>query len=458
MIRHMKVCGLVRILTAVFVMAALLVGLVMPASTASAADVKVLLFHGNDPSGAGSLETNLIATGLLTADDIDIMGMTSTLPPLATLSNYDCIIVFTDGSPSNPVANGDRLKEYVQAGGRVVLSTYALSLPTDPWEMQGGIMDDGFNPLDLTNTRQEAFPRSLDFGTAQTSHCLLNGVSDFDYGGNYNYCDVTLDPGATLIGSDNYGIPLIAINASGNVIGINLYPGDAFNKSAGVFRTYANACICDMTCDRHDQLDNYTGWGLWNDRLIGQSFTAHWDYSLTSVELYLLGEDRPQGPPEAVTVYIYSTSPDGLPDTVLDSVYYPLGEEFPAGWQRFTFDQSGVSLSACTQYAIVLYPEGPEDFTLHWYGTMENQYTEGSAMGEGYGGWEDYSPHDYFFRIYGTCEGDPAICNQPLIPPTSVGGEVLPINKASLLIPWLTLAAILALGGIIFVMRRQRAS
>jgi len=39
---------------------------------------------------------------------------------------------------------------------------------------------------------------------------------------------------------------LIAINASDNVIGINVYPGDTFSKSAGVFRTYANACICGM--------------------------------------------------------------------------------------------------------------------------------------------------------------------------------------------------------------------
>jgi len=170
MIGHAKVWGTVRLVIAAALMAALLVGVVMPTSTASAAGVKVLLFHGSDSSGATLFETNLVSTGLLTADDIDIMEMTPTPPSLATLSNYDCIIVWDNGMPPSPTAQGDRLKEYVQAGGRVVLSAYALSLPLDPWKLEGGIMDDGFNPLDLTNTRQGPFPRSLNFGTAQRPH------------------------------------------------------------------------------------------------------------------------------------------------------------------------------------------------------------------------------------------------------------------------------------------------
>jgi len=43
-------------------------------------------------------------------------------------------------------------------------------------------------------------------------------------------------------------------------------------------------------------------------------------------------------------------------------------------------------------------------------------------------------------------------------PPVAVGGEFYPVNKANVLAPWLGLALILAIGGGILVMRRQRAN
>ncbi len=45
----------------------------------------------------------------------------------------------------------------------------------------------------------------------------------------------------------------------------------------------------------------------------------------------------------------------------------------------------------------------------------------------------------------------------PPPPPVAVGGEVSPINKASVLAPWLGLILILAIGGGILVLRRRRA-
>ncbi len=45
----------------------------------------------------------------------------------------------------------------------------------------------------------------------------------------------------------------------------------------------------------------------------------------------------------------------------------------------------------------------------------------------------------------------------PPPPPVAVGGEVYPINKVSVLAPWLGLILILAIGGGIFVIRRRRA-
>lgn len=190
----------------------------------------------------GSLRDGLVRTGAFASSDVSMLQMPSSPPSLDFLKQFDCIIVWTNNSPPNPQAQGDRLKEFAMAGGRVVISTYGYSSPDTWWELEGGIMENGFSPLGITRTRQTAFPRSLDFATARRDHPLLAGVEDFSYGGNSNYVDVTLDAGATLVARDNHGIPLVAINAAESVVGINLYPGGAFAMSLGVYQTYANAC------------------------------------------------------------------------------------------------------------------------------------------------------------------------------------------------------------------------
>ena len=205
---------------------------------------KALLYHSDGDIQAMELGNALVATGLFAAGDVQRAAMPATPMPLANLQAFDCVIAWTNVGPPNPVAQGDRLREYVDAGGRVVLAVYGYSSPTNPWEMQGGIMGNGYSPLDITTSALTTFPRSLNFGTALTSHYLLQGVSDFTYGGNVNYVAPSLDPGATLVGRDNFGVPLIAQNAAGNVVGINLYPTPiSFAKSPGVYRTIANACI-----------------------------------------------------------------------------------------------------------------------------------------------------------------------------------------------------------------------
>jgi hypothetical protein len=203
---------------------------------------KMLLYQSDGGSAPGFLESQLVATGLFAPADIDIVFMPITPLPLANLLQYDCVLAWTDAPPPNPVAQGDRLKEYADAGGRVILTTYAYSPPVSPWELQGGIMGTGYSPFVNSNTRLFSFPRSLNFGTALTGHEILSGVADFTYGGNSNYSQVTLDPGALLIGSDNFGVPLIGMSASDRVVGVNVYPGNVFIKSPGVFRTLANAC------------------------------------------------------------------------------------------------------------------------------------------------------------------------------------------------------------------------
>jgi PKD repeat protein len=214
----------------------------MSTVTTTVSGKRVLLYNA-DGGWAPTFRSNLIATGLFAAGDVDLLTMPFPAPHVSVLAAYDCVIAWTNAGPPDPVGQGDVLRSYVDGGGGVVLAVYGYSSPTNPWELQGGITLPGYSPLDITTTPQTVFPRSLNFATALTGDPLLDGVTDFTYGGNGNYVNVTLDPGATLVGVDNHGIPLVAINAARNVAGINLFPGGAFFLSPGVFRTFANACI-----------------------------------------------------------------------------------------------------------------------------------------------------------------------------------------------------------------------
>lgn len=232
------------------VLAALAILGFSPHSTAAET---MLLIHA-DSGGDAVVESGLVATGEFTAAQIDSHHLASGLPSLATVSGYDCAVVWTNQIPPDPVGIGDLLKDYVLAGGGVVLTTYALSAPMNPWEVQGGIMEDGFNPLDPSNTALTSFPRALNFSTALLSHPILNGVTDFTYSGNSNFVEVSLDSGAVLVGRDNFGVPLIGVNSLGNVAAFNIWRG--FSPSSGVYRAIANACksVGNVTC-RNSSLD-----------------------------------------------------------------------------------------------------------------------------------------------------------------------------------------------------------
>lgn len=212
------------------------------------ANGRVLLYNAD--WNAQEFKNRLVATGVYTADKIDVMSMFSPLPSLTTLSQYGCVLAWTNSAPSMPVQIGDRLKEYVDAGGKVVLAVYGLGVPSRPWELQGGIMGSGYNPLLLTENQVNDNDHVLNMSTALTGHPIMQGVTSFSYISNSNYTRATLATGATLVGSDNHGDPIIAVNSNGRVVALNVWPGYAYHDWSGVYvssrssidRAFANAC------------------------------------------------------------------------------------------------------------------------------------------------------------------------------------------------------------------------
>jgi hypothetical protein len=77
--------------------------------------------------------------------------------------------------------------------------------------------------------------------------------------------------------------------------------------------------------------------------------------------------------------------------------------------------------------------------------------------------WTAYPQYDLFFRVYGDCEDEPAVCMQPSPPSPSlpsttpddtVGGDVYPVDKTGIIAPWIALAVVIIAGGILLIRRR----
>ena len=65
----------------------------------------------------------------------------------------------------------------------------------------------------------------LDLAASNTAHPIMEGVSAGPYFTNSNYTNPELAPGASLIAVDTFGNRVVAVNGSGRVVGISIYPG-----------------------------------------------------------------------------------------------------------------------------------------------------------------------------------------------------------------------------------------
>ncbi|MRW94320.1 PEP-CTERM sorting domain-containing protein [Duganella sp. FT80W] len=138
---------------------------------------------------------------------------------IGDLSGYSAVLAFTNYPPANPSGLGDILKQYVDNGGGLVINTYAFS---DPWSITGGITNSGYAPL--VNVGSNGYVSGLLVQTAPSAIFTGVNLGTLTYFNNSNFSHPTLDAGATLLADDGYGINMIAINASGNIIANNTFP------------------------------------------------------------------------------------------------------------------------------------------------------------------------------------------------------------------------------------------
>jgi len=150
---------------------------------------------------------------------------TDSIPSLNELRQFDAVLAWTDVPPIDADSLGNRLADYVDAGGKVVLCTYALST-TGNWGIAGRIMDAAYSPLtpsgNLTGANGLMDASSVVF----PPHPIFSGVdiNNTTYWQNANYSNLPLAANATLLATDTNGNNLIAINQANSVIAIEMWP------------------------------------------------------------------------------------------------------------------------------------------------------------------------------------------------------------------------------------------
>lgn len=153
------------------------------------------------------------------------------------LVGAEAVLAYTNSLP--PSGLGNLLADFVDAGGGVVLGTYSMSFP---WAITGRITEAGYSPFLPTNNLGTP---SGDLVATVPDDPVFDGLdlSTFTYWSNDNYAYAGLADGAELLATDGAGVNMVARNADGNVIAINIFPGqyEFITHGPEVWTLYGNA-------------------------------------------------------------------------------------------------------------------------------------------------------------------------------------------------------------------------
>ena len=203
-------------------------------STSKSNPQVLIMSAGHDPT---TTKNEIVSTGKFNAGDIDLLEDPSGLT-LNDIADYDAILVYGNQAFSNPANVGDVLKEYVDNGGGVIITTYCLS---STWAIDGGILDAYYSPFLPAGTQSVA--GIIDMSSLpEPEHSIFADLTEApDYWSNYNYSNPTLNTGGNILAYDTSGNKVVAENDDKNVVGIVIYSGYLDDCNAATKNMYANS-------------------------------------------------------------------------------------------------------------------------------------------------------------------------------------------------------------------------
>jgi len=167
--------------------------------------LNVALLAADDPTFVSDVDDLLLSSGRFAS--VSVIDVVNATPELAELQAFDAVLVWSNYSFELPVVLGDRLADYVDAGGGVVCAM--LEMYGDAYISLGGRWEsDRYYLIERSGYR---CCDDLSLGVvADPSHPIMDNVTSFEGGyGSYRPGTEGLTNGSTLVASWSDGTPLV---------------------------------------------------------------------------------------------------------------------------------------------------------------------------------------------------------------------------------------------------------
>jgi hypothetical protein len=198
----------------------------LPGGTLFGAGTRAVAVLGSpyDPAWLDEVQAKLVATGAFAS--VDKINIQFTTPTLAQLKQYASVLVFTDRAAADRVTLGNNLADYVDAGGGVVMATFAFNTLND--NIAGRFNTDDYWALEPALQTSGA----ATLGTVHEANSpIMAGVSSFDGGtGSFRHPGA-VNAYAVRVADWSDGLPLVVrrtINGTKRV-DLNFYPPSSDN-------------------------------------------------------------------------------------------------------------------------------------------------------------------------------------------------------------------------------------
>ena len=151
---------------------------------------------------------------------MDLFDAFSGTPTLGQLQQYNIVYAFSNNGWFDATAMGNVLADYEDAGGVVVVSTFAWD-NRGPWNLAGRWMTGGYTPYDSTSTTNFSTNTA---NITDPGHPLMQGVTSLTA---FYRNGVTLTAGAASVAVWTDGPPAVAYKANSGhtAVGMNAYLG-----------------------------------------------------------------------------------------------------------------------------------------------------------------------------------------------------------------------------------------
>jgi|GEM_PF-2097387 len=212
---------------------------------------RVAVLGGDDRASLEDVRSFLQQVGAFAT--VELIDVSQDTPDAQTLSGYEAVLVWADSGFKDAVALGDRLADYVDQGGGVVVAAVSFDAPSpfDPDVLEGRFFDQGYYAIAPGVDNVDAGRLTLGQVLAP-DHPIMQGVSGIDGGPKSFHSPTTaLTAGSSSIALWSNGDVLVAVKTVGQTrrADINLFPPSGrvdsdlwpFRPSNKVPELFANA-------------------------------------------------------------------------------------------------------------------------------------------------------------------------------------------------------------------------